>query len=124
MPALLRRYNAAVSFSDGGLDKAIAEAMACGRPVISTNACLAELLPDDLRELLVLDDDDVTAQARGITRVLELDDMDRRNIGERLRRIVAEHHGLDQFWAKILSEISEASPGSVRARGVRPGARA
>jgi glycosyltransferase involved in cell wall biosynthesis len=124
MSALLGRYKVAVSFSDGGLDKAIAEAMACERPVISTNACLAELLPDDLRELLVLDHDDVTAQARGITRVLELDDMDQRNIGERLRRIVAEHHDLDRFWAKVLSEISGASSGSVRAQGVRPGARA
>jgi glycosyltransferase involved in cell wall biosynthesis len=121
MGALLGRYNAAVSFSDGGLDKAIAEAMACGKPVLSTNACFAELLPDDLRDLLVLDHDDVTAQARGITRVLELDEVERRKIGERLRSIVAEHHGLAQFWGRILSEISESSPGSVPARGVRGG---
>jgi glycosyltransferase involved in cell wall biosynthesis len=124
MSTLLGSYKAAINFSDTGLDKAIAEAMACARPVLSTNACFAELLPDDLRELLVLDHDDVTAQARSITRVLELDEADRHDIGERLRGIVAEHHGLDQFWAKVLSEISGASPRSVRARGVRPGARA
>ena len=121
MSALLARYNAAVSFSDGGLDKAIAEAMACGRPVLSTNACFAELLPDDLCELLVLDHDDVSAQARGITRVLELDEAERCDIGERLRRIVAEHHGLELFWGKVLSEINRSSPGAVGARAVRRG---
>jgi glycosyltransferase involved in cell wall biosynthesis len=124
MRTLLGCHKVAVSFSDGGLDKAIAEAMACGRPVLSTNACFAELLPDDLRELLVLDHDDVTAQARGITRVLELDEVAQRSIGERLRGIVTEHHSLDQFWAKILSEISGAGPGSVRAQRLRRGARA
>jgi glycosyltransferase involved in cell wall biosynthesis len=122
MSALLGRYHAAVNFSDTGLDKAVAEAMACGRPVLSTNPCFAELLPDDLRELLVLDHDDVTAQARGITRVLELDEVERRNIGERLRAIISEQHGLAQFWGKILTQISESRPGSVRARVVRRGA--
>jgi glycosyltransferase involved in cell wall biosynthesis len=119
MGALLARYHAAVSFSDGGLDKAIAEAMACGIPVVSTNTSFAELLPDDLREVLVLDHDDVDAQARGITRVLELDDMERREIGERLRAIITEQHGLAQFWGKVLSEISESSPEAARTRVLR-----
>jgi glycosyltransferase involved in cell wall biosynthesis len=113
--AVLGSHRAAVSFSDGGLDKAIAEAMACGLPVVSTNASFAELLPDDLRELLVLDHDDVQAQARGITRVLELDEHERRAIGERLRAIVAERHGLAQFWAKILTEIARSSGGNASA---------
>ncbi len=112
LQAVLGRHHAAVSFSDGGLDKAIAEAMACGLPVVSTNAAFAELLPDDLREMLVLDHDDVHAQARGITRVLELDERDRRAIGERLRAIVADHHGLAQFWGKILAEIAASRAGS------------
>jgi glycosyltransferase involved in cell wall biosynthesis len=103
---VLGRHRAAVSFSDGGLDKAIAEAMACGLPVVSTNAAFAELLPDDLREALVVDHDDVDAQARGITRVLELDEGERRATGERLRAIVADQHGLPQFWEKILAEIA------------------
>jgi glycosyltransferase involved in cell wall biosynthesis len=122
MSALLGRYHAAVNFSDTGFDKAIAEAMACGKPVLSTNACFAELLPDDLRELLVLDHDDVTAQARGITRVLELDELERRNVGEHLRAIIAEHHGLAQFWGKILSEISGARSRDVPAPVARRGA--
>jgi glycosyltransferase involved in cell wall biosynthesis len=122
MSAVLGRYHAAVNFSDTGFDKAIAEAMACGKPVLSTNACFAELLPDDLRELLVLDHDDVTAQARGITRLLERDEVERREIGERLRAIIAEHHGLAQFWGKILSEISGSSSGGVPTPVARRGA--
>ncbi len=109
---VLGRHRAAVSFSDGGLDKAIAEAMACGLPVVSTNAAFAELLPDDLREVLVLDHDDVHAQARGITRVLDLDERDRRAIGVRLRAIVADQHGLAQFWGKILAEVAASKTGS------------
>lgn len=112
LQAVLGRHRAAVSFSDGGLDKAIAEAMACGLPVVSTNAAFAELLPDDLREVLVLDHDDVHAQALGITRVLDLDERDRRAIGERLRAIVADRHGLAQFWGKILADIAVSRPGS------------
>lgn len=113
MPALLARYRIAVSFSDGGLDKTIAEAMACGRPVVSTNGSFADLLPDDLRALLVVDHDDVLAQGRGITRVLELDEAERTAIGARLRSIIAEHHALSAFWGKILSEIERSGgPGS------------
>jgi len=110
MPAVLAGYRAAVSFSDGGLDKAIAEAMACGKPVVSTNSSFSEMLPDDLRELLVLDHDDLSAQAKGLARVLELDELERRVVGERLRALVEEHHGLAQFWGKILSEIDKERP--------------
>jgi glycosyltransferase involved in cell wall biosynthesis len=106
MADLLRRYRAAVSFSDGGLDKAIAEAMACGVPVVSTNASYAELLPPDLRDLLMLDYEDEEKQARGIARVLQLDDSERAGIGNRLREIVERHHGLTEFWEKILLEIA------------------
>jgi glycosyltransferase involved in cell wall biosynthesis len=122
MSAVLGGYRAAVNFSDTGFDKAIGEAMACGKPVLSTNACFAELLPRDLRGLLVLDHDDVAAQARGITRVLELDEAERRDVGERLRAIIAEHHGLAQFWGKILAEISASRSTDGSASVVRRGA--
>jgi glycosyltransferase involved in cell wall biosynthesis len=118
---LLAGYHASVNFSDTGFDKAIAEAMACGMPVLSTNACFAELVPDDLRDLLVLDHDDVTEQARRITRLLELDELERRDVGERLRAIIDEHHGLAQFWGKILSEIERSTSRSVRHGEVRRG---
>jgi glycosyltransferase involved in cell wall biosynthesis/peptidoglycan/xylan/chitin deacetylase (PgdA/CDA1 family) len=121
LPAVLGRHRAAVSFSDGGLDKAIAEAMACGLPVISTNAAFAELLPHDLRALLVLDHDDVDAQALGMRRVLELDERDRRAIGARLRAIVAEQHGLEQFWGKILAEIGASRPNRAASAARRSG---
>ncbi len=119
---LLARYHASVNFSDTGFDKAIAEAMACGKPVLSTNACFAELLPEDLRDLLVLDHDDVTEQARGITRLLELGELERRDVGQRLRAIIEEHHGLAQFWGKILSEIERSSSRGGRHGEVRRGA--
>jgi glycosyltransferase involved in cell wall biosynthesis len=121
MSPLISQYRASVNFSDTGFDKAIGEAMACGRPVLSTNACFAELLPDDLRDLLVLDHDDLTEQARGITRLLELGELERRNIGQRLREIIEEHHGLAQFWGKILSEIERSSSRGVRQREVGRG---
>ena len=119
MNALLGRYTAAVNFSDTGFDKAIAEAMACEKPVLSTNACFAELLPEDLRDLLVPDHDDPQSQARGIVRVLELDAGERREIGERLRDIVVEHHSLTRFWGKILSEVSGSRPGAVGTGAMR-----
>jgi glycosyltransferase involved in cell wall biosynthesis len=118
MPALLGRYRIAVSFSDGGLDKAIAEAMACGKPVVSTNGSFADLLPHDLHALLVVDHQDVGAQSRGITRILEMEEPEQAAIGQRLRSIIAEHHALSGFWGKVLTEIERSGgPGRVRPSG-------
>lgn len=105
LPALLSRYRATLNFSETAFDKAAGEAMASGLPVIATNPRVAEMLPPELAAQLVVDGEDVGAQAAGIAEVLSWDDVRRAAIGERLRAVIVEQHGLDTLFDKIFAEI-------------------
>jgi glycosyltransferase involved in cell wall biosynthesis len=81
------------------------EAMACGVPVISTNACFAEILPQKLIEMLYIPDNNFKQQAEALHRLLSLDDNSLNELGIELRDIVVREHDIGQLIEKILSVI-------------------
>lgn len=114
LPQLLARYRACINLSDGAFDKTSGEAMANRLPVITSNPATAQILPPDLRDMLVVSSDDVAAQAASIHRVLSWEPAVRVQIGDRLRRIIVEDQGLTSFFTKILDEIEANLAGRLR----------
>lgn len=105
VPELLHRYRAVLNLSRTALDKAAAEAMAAGVPVISSNDETVGALPDDLREQLAVPDGDVERLAEVFRAVLSWDDDRRTEVGDRLRDVVVADHSLESFFGKILAEV-------------------
>lgn len=104
LPSLLSRHQATMNLSDTAFDKAAGESMALGVPVITTNACTAEVLPDDLRPLFVVDQD-AESVAAAIRDILAWDDATRDRMGRRLHDVIATHHDLDLLFDKIIEAI-------------------
>ena len=128
LPELLGRYRATLNLSRTAFDKAAGESMAVGTPVITTNDCTAEMLPDDLRRLLAVGDG-VDSLAEALREVTSWDDATREQVGRQLRATVVAGHDLASLFDKILGEIdahlagrrphrASAASGSV---GVRAG---
>ena len=108
MPHILADYRLFMNFSTTGLDKATLEAMACGLPVMSTNPCVGEILPGELKELLFVSDEDVAAQAERLHRLLSMGEDDLAHIGRSLREVVVRDHSLQRLFEKILGEMKAA----------------
>ncbi len=106
LPAVLGRYPLFLHFCAGALDKTVVEAMACGVPVLSTNPCVAEVLPPDLRDLLLLPEGDADGQAARILALLDAGEARWREIGRRLRDVVVADHDVSGLFDRILSEMT------------------
>ena len=113
LPDLLVRYRAFLNFSATAFDKAAGEAMAAAIPVVTTNPVLGELLPAEVRSLLVASPGDVDAQAARLHAVAGLDDAGRRRVGSALREVVVRDHGLAAWAGRVMAEIVAERP-SVR----------
>jgi glycosyltransferase involved in cell wall biosynthesis len=94
-----------LNFSDTALDKSALEAMAAGVPVLSTNACVAEALPEALHATLMCPREDVEAQAQRIDWCLSLSEQDRTRLSDELREVVVRDHGLSTFWDRAFSAM-------------------
>ena len=105
LPDILNRYRCSISFNAGGLDKAVVEAMACGLPVLTDNVCVADILPPQLRELLILPEDDIKQQRLMIEKIMGLPDEELRRLGRELRQIVVANHSVEGLIKKIMTEI-------------------
>lgn len=105
VPDLLGHYRAMLNFSETAFDKAAAEAMAVGVPVITTNPCTIETLSQDLQRQLAAPEGDVAEQASLIHDVLSWDDNRRAAVGKELRGIVVRDHSIDSFFDRILAHI-------------------
>jgi glycosyltransferase involved in cell wall biosynthesis len=105
LPQVLNRHRAFLHFSDGALDRSAAEAMACGLPVISTNDAVKEILPAELRALLIAGRDDPASQADTLHRVLTMSATDLLQIGRRLRQVVTQDHSVEMLFDRILAEM-------------------
>ncbi len=83
---------------EGGLDKVVLEAMACGCPVVSSSEAAALVLPPDCR---------ATKDTLGevANAILSLPEDSRRTLGERLRAIVTEGHSLPRLAARLVEEM-------------------
>ena len=106
LPSLLNQHKIFVSFNTGGLDKAVLEAMACGLPILTPNQCVAEILPDHLKTLLIVDKDDHDDQINKLNKLLTLTDQERSSLGEELRAIVRRGHTAALLVNKIFIEIN------------------
>ncbi len=104
VPRLLGQYRMSVNFSQTAFDKAAGEAMAAGVPVVTTNPCSHEMLPDDIRPVLAAKDD-IAGVAGTIREVASWDEPTRERMGHRLRETVVADHSLVAFFDKIIGEI-------------------
>jgi glycosyltransferase involved in cell wall biosynthesis len=106
LPSLLSRYRASLNFSATAFDKAVGEAMACGLPVITSNPCVIEVLPNDLRAWLATSPDDVETQAKALHRAMCWDTATERSLRSGVREYVQSHHNLASFFKTMLDEIA------------------
>lgn len=89
LPGLMQRADVMLHASQGGLDKVVLQAMACGCPVVSTSEAAQAVLPSECQ---------ATSEsfARVTQQVLQLSLEQRANLGEDLRRRVERDHSLVQ----------------------------
>lgn len=105
LPRTLASYRVVVSCNDGGLDKAVLEAMACGVPVITDNPCVAEILPAHLRAQCVVPRGDAPAYASAIMAIIAMDELTYRTLGEALREVVVARHSLPNLMRSMMKEM-------------------
>jgi glycosyltransferase involved in cell wall biosynthesis len=106
LPHLFNGHRACLNFSDhAAIDKAALEAMACGRPVISTNDSVAEIMPPGLRPLLLTDKQSTELQAEAIHELLRRPDAELGRLGERMRAVVVADHSVDRLFDRVLEDV-------------------
>lgn len=110
VPGLLRHADVLVSPAEpevgATLDKAVYEAAACSRPVVTTNAALAPFL-SGLPLELIAPPRQPAALAGVLSAVVEATPEDRAAVGAELRRRVVEQHSLDHWADTVISIVRE-----------------
>ena len=110
VPALLRSVDVVVSpaepRSGATLDKAVYEAAACARPVVTTNAALAPFLADLPLQLLAAPRDPA-GLAEVLGGVAGAGVETRAAAGGELRRRVVRDHSLDHWADAVISAVRE-----------------
>lgn len=110
IPALLTRSDLVVSPNEprtgSTFDKAVFEAAACARPVISTNPAFAELL-DGAGLPLLAPPADAAALAASIAAVAGAGIDVRARVGGELRRRVVHGHSLEHWADAVISAVRE-----------------
>ncbi len=109
LPRLLPRYRAMLFLCRGALGKVVLEAFACGIPVVSDNVCVAEVLPANLRDQLVVPFGDVAGLLTKVLAVLDMGASERCKLGEELRAIVQRDHDVTSLFHKICHEMQRAA---------------
>lgn len=102
---MLSCYRVFLNFSQTALDLSVVEAMACGLPVLSTNQCVADILPGHLKEELIMPCDDTEAHGGRMCDLLSASERDRSRVGWRLRELALRDHGIDALVDRILREM-------------------
>ncbi len=115
VPGLLRSADVVVSPAEpragATLDKAVYEAAACSRTVVTTNAALAPFVSDLALPLLAAARDP-EALARSLGAVVGATVAERAEVGAELRRRVVRDHSLAHWADTVISTVTE-----VRSRG-------
>ena len=111
IPALYRRARVLVNPSrTGSIDKVVLEAMACERPVLTSNEAFpplfAELGADAAR--LAFEAGSASDLAAKLAALLALPAPERRALGTRLRALVARDHEVDALMGRLVSAMEAA----------------
>ena len=80
--------------------------MACGTPVLVSNLAFRDILPDNLRELLMFKEGDHRDLAEKMVKFASLSAQEREAIGGQLRDIIVEKHGLSGLAEKLYRALS------------------
>ena len=83
------------------LDKVFLEAMACGKPVLTSNPTVANILGKYKEQLTFSDRAELLLK---LEKLLKKSKEERKEMGDYLRRIVVEHHTLDNLCDRIVKE--------------------
>ena len=98
MPLLLARADVFVHASQGGLDKALLQAMACGCPVVSVSTAAGGTLPEVCAAT-------PETMAEKVRHLLSLSDDGRTKLARELRAIVVREHGLEQCIDRLVTAM-------------------
>lgn len=109
LPAILNRYRALINCSETALDRAVIEAMACELPVLTTNLCAADILPQALKTRLFVAENHVAQIAHALHTLMSHSDEQLRKIGEDLRNVVVQEHSVERLIGKIMTEVQASS---------------
>lgn len=99
VPALLQRADCMLHASQGGLDKAVLQAMACGCPVVTTSEAAQSVLPSECHATN-------STMASKTVKLLALSQSERHSLAKKLRAIVVQHHSLHACISQMISEMS------------------
>jgi glycosyltransferase involved in cell wall biosynthesis len=91
----------------GSLDKAVLEAMACEKPIVTCNESFRNVLGHHAKDLM-FDRGDHQALGERVNHLLGLSAEARACLGRELREIVIQGHDLDGFIDRLVSVFSEA----------------
>lgn len=80
--------------NSGSMDKTIFEAMACGCAVLACNISLKAILPMEMRNLLLFQEDDEYDLADKILNLISLEENKKTEIQKKLRSIVVQKHDI------------------------------
>jgi glycosyltransferase involved in cell wall biosynthesis len=83
----------------GSVDKAVLEAMACEKLVLTSNEAFKDILND---ERLMFESKDSNDLANKIINLMNLSEKEKQKISQNLRKEVVENHNLDKLVKKIL----------------------
>lgn len=98
VPQLLQRADCMMHASQGGLDKAVLQAMACGCPVVSTSEAAHSVLPPACRATK-------ESLAENVQNILALSDAERGSLCTDLRTVVQDNHSLEKCIARLVSAM-------------------
>lgn len=109
LPEVFARSDAFLSASrTGSVDKVVLEAMATGRPAITSNDSfdwVFEPLGSETRAALRFEEGDAAALAARVEALLARSPVEREVLGDRLRKVVVENHEVDGLMARLVREM-------------------
>lgn len=98
IPSLLQRARLFLHASQGGLDKALLQAMSCGCPIVSTSNAAQDVLP----QMCQSTEDSMAEKARVL---FDSSSVDRQTIALQLRSTIESKHSLPQCIDRLVEEM-------------------